>query len=115
MKNIEKLAVALVLGFIVQAASMPALFVWMTKHYQGEHISLAAEVLGYLSGVGHWIVRIVCGVWLFTEARREKQSKWIWCLFGLFVQVQAVAIFFLYTILHEMRSKGTAKKVDTIN
>jgi hypothetical protein len=114
MKRIEKLAMVLIVAWIVQAVSGPAILTWIMKQAQGAETSPVLDVLGYVSGVCRWIVAIVCGVWLFAEADREKQSKWVWCLLGLLFHLQAVAIFVLYTILQEMRSKGRANHTSEV-
>jgi hypothetical protein len=109
MKKIEKLAIVLVVVWILQAVSTPGMFMLMARQQSGD-ISTFAQVLQYAAGLGSWLIAAVCGAWLFVEAQREKQTKWVWCLFGLLFKVQAIAIFYLYLIFQNMKSTGVANQ-----
>lgn len=109
MKKIEKLAIVLVVAWVFRAVSTPGMLMWMARQQIG-HISSFAQVLQYAAGLGYWLIAAVCGAWLFVEAQRENQTKWVWCLFGLLFQVQAIAIFYLYLIFQNMKSTGIANQ-----
>jgi hypothetical protein len=110
MKNIEKLAVFLIVAWVLQAVSTPAVIISMRNIALSEHLDVISRSLGFLSGVGHFLIALVCGVWLFLQGEKERQSKWVWCLFGLLFQLQAIAIFYLYVILQDMRGNKIANQ-----
>jgi hypothetical protein len=109
MKNIEKIAFFLVAGWILQLVSRPVWFLFVIKHCQ-EDPSVGSTFLGYVSLAGSSLIAIGCGIWLFKEAQKEKQGKWMWCLLGLLFQLQAIVIFYLYIILQELRLRRTANQ-----
>jgi hypothetical protein len=43
------------------------------------------------------------GAWLYLEAVKEKQNRWIWATFGLFFGIMGLTIFYLVQIFTELR------------
>ena len=109
MKRLEKLAVALIILWIVQwtVGSLMPNGINRIIHDNNSTESLKSAQLA-LMGVYVFVTsipNIICGIWLYLEAKREKQSKWIWCATGFIFRIPAVMIFLAYVILKELREK----------
>ena len=104
MKRIEKLAIALVIAWIIQAITLPAIFTVLPKQIISNP-NISTYLLSYGAMLLRSAVALLCGVWLFYEAKEEQQNKWIWCFFGLVFQLNAVMIFYAYVIVHLLKAK----------
>jgi len=54
----------------------------------GERIGLAVSILS----------RVVCALWLWVEAVKERERKLLWLLAGACIEIYGVLLFFAYII-----------------
>jgi hypothetical protein len=111
VKRIEKLLVVLALGFIVERTSMPVaarLLSWWAAlgHHTDATVTSAAHVTQYILMILAALTAVVFAVWLFLEARREKLTPWVWCLFGFAFKLDALILFYLYVVCLDARLTG---------
>jgi len=116
MKNIEKLAlVVIVLTFLAMVTS-PLTLILMSRLYgpieQAQYRGLI-HAMALISHLCHSLVSIGVGIWLFILARRENGTPWIWLLFGLTVGLIAAVLFFLIKTYEATRSANIVEKAQT--
>ena len=105
MKRIDKFAVALVAAWILQALLSPAVVHWYaTGAENGKMVTTnAITMVLYVDAVRCILVGVVCGVWLFVEAKRERETAWVWCLVGLVGSAIGIVLFYAYMIWQNTR------------
>ena len=111
MKKIEKYLVIISVVSLLQAFTWPA----VTQYLKSEVLSGSqnavinvASALGWIAVIVYLVTHIVCGIWLFVEARAEKMRTWVWFLFGLTFQLSAVTLFYIYLLFTSARQKPGA-------
>ena len=108
MKRIDKLAIALIVAWIIQMVSTPCLLTFLADRMHSDaynSVTLMNTVMIYGSALLKSLTAILCGGWLYLEAKRERQNHWVWCFFGLAFGMNAVAIFYAYAILQLLRTE----------
>jgi hypothetical protein len=110
LTRFEKILLALVAAWIVQAASGPVLhgltvklLVAMATDKNG--IPDASASYAVVSTIVVLFRSSVYGYWLYVASRYENEKKWIWALVGFFGGIYGVLIFYPYLILKEIRSR----------
>ena len=95
MKNIERLAVAAIVLYLV-AAFVRTLGPWLVGRNEWSPISV------YLLSVPLMLVMICVNVavaiWIFIIAKRHNSIPWVWALFGLVAGLLAPLLFYAIRI-----------------
>ena len=109
MKHIEKISLVLVVLWAISYLCLPFLFIYtsdvafqLLQGNDGETLSTWKYIGGYLAWIGRSLFSFGCAFWLFQEAKKQNQTKWVWALFGLAFKIQGIIIFYCYTILRKM-------------
>jgi drug/metabolite transporter (DMT)-like permease len=109
MKRTEKIAIVLIIGAALQGpASLLLLQYYIPSLLEEGRLSFFQQSLGFAATAARSLVAIACALWLFFEAKRQKQSRWIWCLLGLLFQLPAVAVFYGFAILERLNTPSDA-------
>ena len=105
MKRIDKFAVALVAAWILQALLSPAVVHWYATGAESGRMATANAITmaAYVDAVRRVLVGVVCGIWLFVEAKRERETAWVWCLVGLVGSAIGIVLFYAYMIWQNTR------------
>jgi uncharacterized BrkB/YihY/UPF0761 family membrane protein len=111
MKNIEKLALLIIVLWVI---SLP-LSSYVGLYLIPEHVSQAElPHLKHLTYIFSWVsivigkmVDIGIAIWLFSTARKDNASAWLWALLGLTSGVLAAVLYYLVRILRAI--PGEAK------
>ena len=117
MKRIEKVIAILALLYIVQSVNVPSLMWMLAGADTKESLAHAAHIAGFVSAAMKGLIGIVCAIWLFMEAKREKLTPWVWCIFGCACRVEALVIFYLYIMYSQCRAierEGRAQNVGSV-
>lgn len=110
LTRFEKILLALVAAWIVQAASGPLLH-WLTVKMMvamatdKSTIPEATAAYTIVSTIVAFLVKAVYGYWLYVASRYENERKWIWGLVGFFGGIYGVLIFYPYLILKQLRCR----------
>ncbi len=108
MKRIEKLVVAFMVAAILKSVCNYLSIHWYNR-WISQNIMSSVEsgefIRTWISFMTPLIPGIVCAVWLSFEARTEKLTRWVWSLFGLFFRLEAVIIFYAYSIVKHMKKE----------
>lgn len=112
MKKIEAVAVVLIGLWVLTlfpnpifsfvAARMYAIDELVTLRWTQVVMLLARNIVSMLVCLG-------VAVWLFIQAKRDKASPWVWCLFGFTFGISAAILYFLIQLIEEMKMKRTAE------
>ena len=108
MKQIEKLAIPLMILFIVSsvAANMVRSFGGNLAHdFEWSPLTLSLLTVPLTAIV--LAVRIFIAFWLFRLAKTESDSPWCWAMFGLIFGLTAVILFYAVNILEALRASRT--------
>jgi len=107
MKNIEKLAIVLIVLWVLTLFQNPVLSVIMAKLYGPYEVGPDNLTLSMMAGVRSMVgllVQIGIGIWLLVLAKREGATPWIWLLFGLCFGISAAILFFIIKVYEEIKS-----------
>jgi len=107
MKKLEKIAIVLIVLWVFK------LIVAVATPFFIRHMIAAAcptdklDMLKILAGafalMWGWGTSVACGIWLFLEAKRESRPRWLWCLAGLTLNINAVILFFVWLAFQDIR------------
>ena len=111
MKRFEKLAIAVVILWVIGWALSSATPYWisqvLTADEPGEKIKSFLVILLGSANLFKLLTSIVCGIFLYFEAKEEKKNKWVWCALGLVFKMNGILLFLAYLILGELRKRKT--------
>jgi len=116
MKNIEKLALVVILLRILSMVQSPLTTILMNRLYaptEQVQYSLLTSTMASMTMLCSCLVSIGVGIWLFILARREKSTPWIWLLFGLTFGLIAAILFFLIKTYEATRPANVVEKAQT--
>ena len=105
--NIDKIALLIIILF---ALSIGATFTTriLEFFYQNvqvvRSIHLQIKLLSFTYFLFTILVNIGSAVWLYIEARKTQNSKWLWATLGLFAGLFGVILWFLSEILKEIKN-----------
>lgn len=115
MKRVEKLILAL----LVAAALKSVCHVLYTQWYLQWCIDQMNDATLNGNAFPIWTSRmlpaipgIVCAAWLSFEAKSEKLTTWVWLLFGLVFRLEAIIIFYAYSILKHIKQESQNKVLE---
>jgi hypothetical protein len=116
MTRLEKILVALLVVWIAQAITAPFVrnaVIAMVAGSAGDHLAAQKTTELYYNVVSciSILSRLVFGYWLFSEAKTERERRWLWCLLGVFGGFDGVIFFYLYIILKDRRSLVKANQL----
>ncbi|MFA6173996.1 MAG: hypothetical protein WC701_09985 [Kiritimatiellales bacterium] len=106
MKKIEKLATVLIILYSLQAvlAGLTPFWIFQIANSHSTTFLNLLKMIGLsFSAITSIGTGIVCGIWLFAEAKREGYSSWLWCLAGLVLRLDALILFFVWLAFQEIR------------
>ena len=107
MKKLEKFAIVLIVLWILQAIAAGATPFWIRHMLEAKNVTAGMGQLKILTGFFALIIglgtSVACGIWLFLEAKRESRPRWLWCLAGLNLKINAVILFFVWLAFQEIR------------
>ncbi len=107
MKNLEKVAVALIILWVV--ATFSPIFIrlgaarWWLDTFQFREISTLASFISIGQAVLVMTVRIGIAIWLYILAKKGSETPWIWALFGLTFGLSGAILFFLIRVYYLLR------------
>ena len=106
MRNVEKLAIVVILLMVIGKLSMPLYSFVIGKLYGAEMLG-QITILGYFMRLTFMIlasaVQIGVCVWLFKVAKQEgNATPWVWTLFGLCFGLIAVVLFYAVKIYEQL-------------
>ena len=108
MKRIEKVAIVLMVLWVLTLVSNPATSIIMARLYGAKEygqITFTQHTLVTVRAVLCALVQTGVAVWLFVEATRDKAARWVWSLFGLTFGLSAAILYFLVQLVEESRLK----------
>ena len=106
MKKLEKFVIVLIVLWILQCVCsgfMPSLIAQIAAARNLDASAKLQILLTSISLLSFSVVSIACATWLFLEAKREEYSKWLWCLAGLVLKIDAVILFFVWLAFQEIQ------------
>ena len=95
MKSIEKFALALVAVWVCSVFVGPRLLLLALRSTDASH---ALEIFTTVFPTAKALLNIVVGYWLYREAKRLKELRWVWCLLGLVFGLTGAVFFYVYMI-----------------
>jgi len=113
MRNIEKIAIVLIVLWFLALAPTPLITVIMAQIYGAEQISqmnLGLKTIIMVSSFVGVLVNIGVAVWLYIQAKKDKNSPWVWCLFSLVFGIIAAVLYFLMQLIEQLKQKDTFKE-----
>ena len=113
MKKIEKIAIILIVLWVLTLASNPVITIIMGRLYSPqEFVNITFMQKGLLAArtILGLLVQIGIAVWLFMQAKRDKAARWVWALFGLTFGISAAILYFLLQLIEEMKLKRKSEK-----
>ena len=107
INKIEMLAIIMILLGIISKISSPVMS-WATAWFLGagrqlDSMNHEARTMLTVWNALYMLVNLGVAVWLFVSAIKERRSKWIWALFGLFYGLTAAVLYFLLDVIQEIR------------
>ena len=109
MKNIEKLAIVIIVLSIISTLATPLGQIIFSRVFGYETISdirFMVHSMAMASAVIKPLVYIGIGIWLFILARKEENATpWIWLLFGIFGGILAPILFYLIKVYETVKTK----------
>lgn len=111
MRKFEKLAIILIVLSVIEFGAGIITPLWIVEFIgstqTGSRVGDGKFFLLFISAVAGIVKSIFCGIWLFFEAKNEKQNRWVWLGFGLAFNVIGILIFVAYRILDHVRNQKT--------
>jgi 4-amino-4-deoxy-L-arabinose transferase-like glycosyltransferase len=107
MKNLEKLAIVLIVLWVLTLFQNSVLSVIMATLYGPHEVASDNWTLAMMAGVRSIVsvcVQIGVGIWLFVLARRKNATPWVWLLFGLCFGITAAILFFIIEVYEAVKS-----------
>lgn len=109
VKSVERLAIIVIVLWFVSLIPSPLMNLLATRMYSPtgymEYNALkSAYVL--LSYVLQIAVQIGVAVWLFIQARQNKDSPWIWGVLGLTTGLVAAVLYVLLQIHNHLKTEN---------
>ncbi|MEO0376595.1 MAG: hypothetical protein AAF329_18630 [Cyanobacteria bacterium P01_A01_bin.17] len=112
MKNAEKLAIILIVLWLITLFPNPLTTLLLTRFYPPEAIGrmeLAESAMVTFRVTIAALVQIGVGYWMFIQATRDHRSQWTWCLFGLTFGINAAILYFLVQLTEQVKLKSAAE------
>ena len=109
-KQVEKLAIIALILWLVSMIAGPLLMITVARCARPEAFGAMTTLdLMPLSieRIIACLVRAGVAVWLFKQAKRDKNSPWVWALFGLVFSITAVILYLLTELIQQLKNKGT--------
>ena len=107
MKNIEKLAIVVLVLFLISKFINPlhsCIAARIHTPVELGQISILYLVSSYLVTTLALLVNIVIGIWVFKLAKKEPDATpWIWFLLCLFAGIYVPILFFLIKIYNTVK------------
>jgi uncharacterized BrkB/YihY/UPF0761 family membrane protein len=109
MKNIERIAVILIILFFVSIVMNTMVkhmvyFLDKTFHLTKSQIGLLSIVMPILLH----IINIVIAIWLFRTAKELKCNPWTWALFGFAFSISGAILFYVVRIYEEIKIRNNS-------
>lgn len=110
MKKLEKFAIILLVLWVLQ---LPMGYIAKTLIFRASSLQQAANLTTWqiYSVWVLWILKqlvyILIGIWLFYQAKKEKEgTPWLWLMLGVFTGVLAALLYFMLRIYQSIKPKG---------
>ena len=107
-KRFEKIAIILLILWVLTLIPNPLLNIIAGRLYAHEEymaFRLLSSSLVSIQALLGLAVQIGVGVWLFTEAKKENDTAWLWLVLGLVFGLIAAVLYFLMKIYDELKSR----------
>lgn len=118
MKKFEKFAIVLIILWLVTALVFPfgmTAIVGLIED-NSRDISTTLKIITFVLSVCSVLVQLGVGFWLFREAKKKDQAKWVWLLFGLVFGIAALIFYYLddikKSLLQEEQTVDNTSVVD---
>ena len=115
MKRVEKLVIALLVAAVLKSVCHALYTQWYFHWIMEQYRNATQDGTAFQIWVARMIPAIpgvVCAAWLSFEAKSEKLTTWVWLLFGLVFRLEAVIIFYAYSILKHMKRESQNKVLE---
>jgi len=113
MKKIDKLALTAIVLIIISriAAIFSKAILTLLYGETGMNITLLQSASAAVTIPFILLINIGLGIWLYIEAKKDKSTPWVWCLFGLLFGLTGVAVFYLVRIYNLLKRNNDSEPV----
>ena len=113
MKIINKLAIILLIFWIIVLVPNPLTSMMIAKMYGPKYIQEIDNthyILTATRTILSMSVRIGVAVWLFIQATRDKTARWMWSLLGINFSIGAAVLYILVQQVEAMKLKRPTER-----
>lgn len=106
LPGINKIAIALIIAFLVNMFFTPLLRPYLLSIFNAEEFAYYSLNIQVASIIGYsisYLVNIVVAIWVFSESGKQNESRWVWALFALFFGLIAVIAFYMMLLIKEFK------------
>ena len=114
-KNLERLVLVALVLWVASFVADPAILFIATKlggHKAAMPLTAMDVMPITIKAIIGELVRIGVGIWLFMQAKRDGNSRYLWALFGLVFSLTAVVLYLLVQLLDEIRQRRKTESAD---
>ena len=108
MKKIEVIAVVLIVLWVLTLVSNPIItFITARLYTPPAQAALYCTHKAMLAArnIASVLVHIGIAAWLFIQAKWDRNTSWVWALFGFTFGISAAILYFLLRLVEEMKAK----------
>ena len=108
MKRFERFAIVLMVLWILTLIPNPVITIILERISTPQEfgqLTMIQVLLNSVRAILAVLVHIAIGVWLFVQAKRDKLSPWVWCLFGCLFGITVIVLYYVMQLVEEMKLK----------